>query len=116
MSTETIPAARGILATCDQWLERLEVQLALVRAEVDAFNRQRGEMAVKQLAHQNALAELSARQVAEHEARKRELAGRESNLAEREHQLANDRQRVEARDRAIESRAADLAQRYRGAA
>jgi septal ring factor EnvC (AmiA/AmiB activator) len=77
MSEPSIAAARGILAAADRSLEQAERQLEKVRAEIDEANRTRGELAVERQEHEHALANLTARQVAEHEARQRQLRAQE---------------------------------------
>lgn len=66
--------------------------------------------------HKAGLDELSAGQQAEHSARLQEITRRGAALAERERALEAERQRVEARERWVEQRAADLSNRLRGAA
>jgi chromosome segregation ATPase len=66
--------------------------------------------------HRAAIEELTAQQVGEHEARKKELAAQRAELAERERELAAERQRVVERERWVEHRAADMQRRYSGAA
>jgi chromosome segregation ATPase len=116
MTTETITSARGILKTADSWLERAERQLAEVQAEIDTANRKKGELAEERQAHEKALADLTAKQVAEHEARIKEISVRESALAVAQREVQAERQRVAARERDVERRAADLGNRLRGVA
>jgi hypothetical protein len=66
--------------------------------------------------HRAAIEELSARQTAEHEARKKELAVQRAELAERERAADEKFQRGEAQIRMAEMRAADLGNRERRSA
>jgi hypothetical protein len=65
-------------------------------------------------AHRLAMDEVTARQVVEHESRKRELAVQSAELAERERAVEEKDQRATARLRDAENRAADLSNRLHG--
>lgn len=75
-----------------------------------------GLMAKDKAAHEKHLSAMTSRQVAEHEARKKELAAQSAELAERERNLEAESRRVYDRERWVEQRAADLSNRLRGAA
>jgi chromosome segregation ATPase len=116
MSEPSIAAARGILQDADRALEQAERQLEKVRAEIDAANRAKGELVAERVAHEHALANATARHQQECEARRRELRAQESDLAERERAADEKFRRGEAALHAAENKAADLRNRYQGAA
>jgi predicted nucleic acid-binding Zn-ribbon protein len=116
MTHPMIVTARETLENAAEWLRKADAQIEKVQAEVDAGNRRLGEITAKEAAHEKRLQDLTARQVAEHEARRRELRAEESALAEREREAERKVQWAREHEVALSNRAADLAQRYRGAA
>jgi hypothetical protein len=110
---DQIAAARGILQTADQWLKSLEHQLEKVRAENDRAVAEAAGHAAEKAAHEKHLADLTAKHQAECAARERELQVRETHLAEASRELAGERDRVYARERDAEAKAAYLGQRLR---
>jgi DNA repair protein RadC len=116
MSEPSISAARGILANADRLLVQLENQLEHVKAANDRATQEAAGHAAEKAAHQKALSDLTAKQVAEHEARRREISNRESALVVAQREVQAERQRIAARERDVERRAADLGNRLRGVA
>jgi hypothetical protein len=80
--------------------------------DVETFRALGAEVVARVDAATDRRIEVEAAAAAAHEVREKEIGIAEAHLAEGQHQLANDRQRVEAQMRAIELRAADMQVRY----
>jgi chromosome segregation ATPase len=106
--------ARATLAAAGQALDQLEARYSAARAATDKANAEQGERAAELAAHKAHLAELTMRQLAEQETRRREIANRENAVGERERIVEEKDQRLIARERTLESRLADLSARIHG--
>jgi hypothetical protein len=86
------------------------------QAAVDAGNRQLGDNAAREAAHRLEIDALTEKHKAKCAERERGLAARETALVERERVAEEKFRRGEAALHAAESKAADLRNRYQGAA
>jgi hypothetical protein len=107
--------ARASLAAAGAAIDQAEARYSAARAATDRANVEQGERAAELAAHKAALAELTMRQVAEQEARRREIANRENAVGEREREAEAKVKWATEHEATISRRAADLAQRYRAA-
>jgi chromosome segregation ATPase len=111
MSDLLFAGARAALAAVDKAIDSLEARYSAARAAIDKANAEQGERAAELAAHKAHLAELTMSQVAEQEARRRDIANRENAVATREREVEEKDQRLTARERTLESRLSDLSAR-----
>jgi hypothetical protein len=116
MSDLLFAGARTALAAAGAAIDRLQERYSAAKAATDKANAEQGERTAEIDAHKKRLAELTMRQTAEMEARRRELANRENAVGEREREAERKVKWATEHEATISRRAADLAQRYRGAA
>jgi hypothetical protein len=92
-------------------LDQLAAKSAETRDLTDQHNRARGELVVAQAEHEKRLADLDAAHKVKLARREDALKRQENALEVRERDLESARQKVFERERAVESRSADLSNR-----
>ena len=103
-----------MLRITGEWLDRVERQLAEVRAEIKQANQTKGQLVAEEAAHKQRLADADAAHKTKCAMRERELSNREAAPVEREREADAALKKAADRERMVEMRSADLSNRLHG--